>query len=79
MTDPAVTFVDGGETAETYVVGLSGGGLPQPPAGTHRTVDMRAANGTRFRCYIPERREEQQDAEGSSSSSSGGTSVSQVG
>ena len=79
VADPAVTFVDGGETAEAYVVGLSGGGQPQPPAGPHRTLDMRAANGTRYRCYIPEQQGEQQ--EGDTSGSSGGSSsgASQVG
>lgn len=81
MADPAVTFVDGGETAQAYVVGLSGGSLPQPPAGPHRMLDMRAANGTRYRCYIPEQQGEQQggDADSSRESSSSRSSVSQVG
>ncbi len=82
MADPAVTFVDGGEMAQAYVVGLSGGGtLPQPPAGPHRALDMRAANGTRYRCYIPEQQGEQQggDADSSRESSSSSSSVSQVG
>ncbi|PRW57259.1 OS-9-like protein [Chlorella sorokiniana] len=76
LSDPAVTFVDGGETAEAYVVGLSSGGQAQPPAGTHRMLDMRAANGTRYRCYIPERQGEQQ--EGDDGSGGGSSSVSQA-
>lgn len=78
VTDPAVTFVDGGESAQTYVVGLSGGEPLHEPAGVHRTLDMRAANGTRYRCYVPVTAAVEQGGEGangdSGSSSNGGVS-----
>lgn len=78
VTDPAVTFVDGSESAQAYVVGLSSGAQPQAPAGGHRTLDMRAANGTRYRCYIPAVADGSEGGEGADGGSGSGGSVSPV-
>lgn len=45
-------FTDGDET-HPFVLGFSSSTTAEPPSGPHRTLLMRSANGTRYRCFLP--------------------------
>lgn len=53
-------------------------GAEEPPATPHRTLVMRSANGTSYRCFLPatETTDAREEGEGTSGS---GTSLTQVG
>ncbi|KAL4452343.1 hypothetical protein ABPG75_008005 [Micractinium tetrahymenae] len=67
-----VEVIDGDEGSRPYVMGFSTSLDEEPPVAPHRTLVMRAGNGTLYRCFLPPVEAAGGDEAGSSD---GGSSV----